>query len=242
MKIALITRAYEPDLMEAHRDFHLSAGVDLVVGVDDGSAEREHGADWVIEGEPTEFWWPRGGSLKEVLASIPPRYASVQAVTRPFVPVFPVEGPFAERMVYRLSTPAALGEPWRPSRRLVRRVGASGPPLRGWYPIEVLHFPVHLAPPFTAEQLERAVADGVVRVDTRLRDALRTLAGGGTPAFPPPELSDDMELALDVALLGDADVIRTHARLDALEVRLAAVESTLPEMLKRTLRKFAGRK
>ena len=34
-------------------------------------------ADWVIESDVNEFWWPRGGSLQEVLASVPERYGLV---------------------------------------------------------------------------------------------------------------------------------------------------------------------
>ena len=33
----------------------------------------------MINAEPAEFWWPRGESLKDVLAPIPPRYTIVQA-------------------------------------------------------------------------------------------------------------------------------------------------------------------
>src|SRR5437588_7068581 len=98
MKIALIVRSGDARLADAHRDFHLSAGVDVIVQAD-GEAG---GADWVIESELCEFWWPRGGSLKDVLATIPSRFGSVQAVARPFVPVGSDAGSFAERMIYRL--------------------------------------------------------------------------------------------------------------------------------------------
>src|SRR5687768_4039475 len=49
-------------------------------------AATEHGADWVINCGSGEFWWPRGESLKEVLAPIPPRYTVVQGLRRLFLP------------------------------------------------------------------------------------------------------------------------------------------------------------
>ena len=49
-------------------------------------AASEHGADWVINTDADEFWWPRGGSLKEVLAAVPDTYGIVQAFWRSFVP------------------------------------------------------------------------------------------------------------------------------------------------------------
>ena len=49
-------------------------------------AATNFGADWVIHSDADEFWWPRGESLKDVLASIPQRYGIVRALLRHFVP------------------------------------------------------------------------------------------------------------------------------------------------------------
>jgi hypothetical protein len=130
-------------------------------------AATEHGADWVISSDADEFWWPRGGSLDEVLGSIPRRYGLVQSFVRHFVPV-PDDGrPFEERMTLRLAAHAPINDPrspWRPFRKVVHRghpdaevvegshsvTGTDLVAMRGWYPLEVLHFPIR-----TPSQLER---------------------------------------------------------------------------------------
>jgi hypothetical protein len=130
-------------------------------------AVAEHGADWVINSDADEFWWPRGGSLADVLDSIPRRYGIVQSFVRHFVPV-PDDGrPFEERMTLRLAPHAPINDPrspWRPFRKVVHRghpgarvvegshsvTGTDLVPMRGWYPLEVLHFPIR-----TPRQLER---------------------------------------------------------------------------------------
>jgi hypothetical protein len=128
-------------------------------------AATEHGADWVISCDADEFWWPRGESMKDVLAAIPPRYAVVQALLRVFEP-HSGDQFFAERMTAR---PSLLGDvhddpeplPWalRPLYRADPRVvvepgdgteGGRRVPLRSWYPIEVLRFPFR-----SLEQTER---------------------------------------------------------------------------------------
>ena len=130
-------------------------------------AATEHGADWVVNSDADEFWWPRGGTLPEVLDSIPRRYGMVQSFVRHFVPVPDDGGPFQERMTLRLAAHAPINDPrspWRPFRKIVHRGhptasvvegshyvdGTDLIMLRGWYPLEVLHFPIR-----TAAQLER---------------------------------------------------------------------------------------
>src|SRR6478752_950607 len=66
-------------------------------------AAAEHGADWVINSDADEFWWPRGGTLKDVLDALPRRYGIVQAFWRSFVPRPDDDQAFAERMTIRLS-------------------------------------------------------------------------------------------------------------------------------------------
>jgi hypothetical protein len=122
-------------------------------------AATEFGADWVINSDADEFWWPRGGSLKDVLAAVPAEYGIVQTFWRSFVPR-PDDGAFfAERMTMRLSQHAPINDPtsfYRPVIKVAHRadphviVGrgnhslyeSSFVPLTTWHPIEVLHFPL----------------------------------------------------------------------------------------------------
>ena len=122
-------------------------------------AATAYGADWVINSDADEFWWPRGGSLKEVLAAIPGPYGVVQAFWRSFVPR-PDDGSFfAERMTARLSQHAPINDPTSFYRPVVKVAHRGDPqvrvargnhaladsallPLTTWHPIEVLHFPL----------------------------------------------------------------------------------------------------
>ena len=258
-------------------------------------AAREFEADWVIPSDADEFYWPRGGSLKEVLASVPERYGVVRALLRQFVPRPDDEGFFAERMQARVSGSAPINAPtslFRPNLKSVHRgdpdvtvsagghsvLGSRFVPLRGWYPIELLHFPIrsfeqcerkyaHLRDALGEsrnayyeevyrarqdgrlrefydsltiddEALAHGVHDGSLVVDTRLRDALRALRVSksdvgegefafrrdGALSFPRPTVVDEAAYAIDVAALGEADVVRLQRRLDTLESRLLALE------------------
>ena len=121
-------------------------------------AATDFGADWVINSDADEFWWPRGASLSEVLAAVPPRYGTVGAFLRVFCPR-PGEERFAERMTVRFSALAPINDPaslYKPIRKIIHRghpeisvtrgnhalVDSPFNPLRGWYPIECFHFPL----------------------------------------------------------------------------------------------------
>jgi hypothetical protein len=123
-------------------------------------AAEEHGADWVINSDADEFWWPREGSIKEVLAAVPARYGVVRAVSRVFVPR-PGDGWFAERLTARLALPAPINDPATPFRHVAKAahraapravvlqgnhaVAGAGAELRDWCGLELLHFPLRSA-------------------------------------------------------------------------------------------------
>jgi hypothetical protein len=204
MKVALLSHVDEAaNAVDDHLAFHFAAGVDLVFLVGSTHPERANvyvtstrgdavrdaertGAEWLLEGDVTEFWWPRGGSLKELLEPVSPRYDSVRAF-------------------------AGDGE------RLAKRIGA-GPgvasPVRGWCPIEIIRDPS----------------------DARVRGVLAALAQERTPKFPRPSTAEEAAYAAELAALREAEVAEARERLDALEERLAAVESGLGETAKRRLR------
>lgn len=263
-------------------------------------AHERHGADWVIHADADEFWWPRGGDLKDVLGAVPARYGALFGIWRHFAPR-PEDGThFAERMTVRLTAhgPWVSPEhPFHPNVNVAHRgtphvsirpgnhdVAIAAPVLRGWFPIEILHFPLrsleqaeakfaawgravaapgdvgpHVAAAHEAlraggfrERYERYVvrdagvppglAAGTMALDTRLRDALRILAGEGPddpvppgfrfgveslgavrPSFPSAAVTSAAALADDVSVLPDPGD-RVRGRVDELERRLAALE------------------
>jgi hypothetical protein len=122
-------------------------------------ALSKYGADWVFSADADEFWWPRGGSLKDVLAVIPKRWGIVHAVSRHFAAPTCEDGHFAERMTVRVSPYSRWSGPEDPYHLWVKVAHRAWPglnvhfgghtvaggdlvTLRGWYPIEVLHFPL----------------------------------------------------------------------------------------------------
>jgi Glycosyl transferase family 2 len=257
------------------------------------------GADWVINADADEFWWPRAGNLPEALGRLPARYGIVHGVWRPFVPR-PDDGEyFAERMIVRLSSQAAINDPtnpFRPARKAMHRAhgevrvrdgnhdveGAPLVTLHGWYPFEVFHLPLRSreqagrkyaggaerglrflsgedrlragADPLVVDdaELERGLTEEVLVEDTRLRDALRTLAGAARlPAspefrrehleFPRPTIVDDALFAVEASVVAHADNVRLRRYVDDVERRLQNVESLMAVRAERRLRRLLGR-
>jgi hypothetical protein len=155
-------------------------------------AASDFGADWVINSDADEFWWPWGGDLKRALARVPERYGIVQTFVRAFLPR-PGEGDFADRMTVRFAPSAPINSPVSPFRVNVRLLHRASPdiavgrgnatlqtslaPLPGWSPVEVLHFPVRSLPQFEHKFLLHYETDGTRRRGEHVR-AFEAAAAG----------------------------------------------------------------
>jgi hypothetical protein len=129
-------------------------------------AASEHGADWVINNDADEFWWPVVGSLADVFEAIPDRYGQVTARRNNFLPTaVDGHGRFYERLVIReRSSTNLIGRPLeaKVAHRARRGVtvapgnhavsGADLEPVPDAGLFEVLHFPMR-----GFEQFERKV-------------------------------------------------------------------------------------
>lgn len=247
-------------------------------------AATDFSADWVINSDADEFWWPREGSISDVLAAVPRRFGAVRGLWRHFVLRPDGPEPFYERMTIRRTPARDWTSPYHVQVKVVHRAdpqvvvskgnhdafGERLTLLREWYPFEVLHFPIrgrdqlrrkyvtasgagrlgegdrlprHIEAT-TAEltsgsgdevyrellvdddALAAGLADGSLIVDTRVRDALREPAGA--PRVPArPSLADDAALAEEIDELHTHDAAtRLGVRADAVERRLAVLETT----------------
>jgi len=218
-------------------------------------AADELGADWLIPTTLEELWWPRGESLKDVLAVIPPRYGVVQGLVRTFLGTDEQPGgegstAFESRIV-RTSLLGPDGSGGAPLEELLRPVYRAGPnmtidardwtlggrrvPLRAWYPIEVFRFPADV--PFDRARIDAGLADGTFVVDTRLRDSL----AGDISSFPVPSIVDDSSYAVECAAVGEVDLVQLDAQIRELELRIAGLEARFWPTVRRQLRRLARR-
>jgi hypothetical protein len=232
-------------------------------------AATEHDAGWVIDADPAEFWWPRDESLKDTLAVIPPRYTVVQGLERIFPARAADEPFFADRLTVRppqqpRADDSAQRRTWplRPVYRADPHLvaadrgalpGGRHVPLRAWYPVEVLRFPVRAidggdpaggAAPLDDDTVARGLADGSLVSDVRVRDALNALRIAGSEgdprperqfelpregeprlAFRPPDVVDDAAYAVECAAVGEVDIRRLEEYIGELEARIGILEA-----------------
>jgi hypothetical protein len=143
-------------------------------------AASEYGADWVINSDADEFWWPWGGNLKDVLARVPPQYGILRTFVRAFLPRRESEDPNV-----RFAPTAPINSPFSPFRvnvRLLHRgsanivVGrgnatltADFASLPGASPIETLHLPIRSFEQFAQKFLTHYRASGARRRGEHVR-------------------------------------------------------------------------
>jgi len=181
-------------------------------------AATEYGADWVINSDADEFWWPRGASLAEVLAAVPPRYGTVGAFLRMFPPRPAGQESFAERMTTRFSALAPINDPaslYKPIRKIIHRghpeirvtrgnhalVDSPFAPLRGWFPIEAFHFPLR-SPEQCAHkaELQGKAFERIERAPTAYHaNMFAALKGGTIGAYYDSLVVSDAEVAEGLA-------------------------------------------
>ena len=125
------------------------------------------GADWVVNSDADEFWWPLDGDLRDTLASVAPSHDVVIAHRLEFPPVSDEAGAFYDRTTYReICARNLLGELLPPKiahrahPEIVVEQGnhaVSAPGVRGACDdgrIEILHFPMR-----TFAQFERKIVN-----------------------------------------------------------------------------------
>jgi hypothetical protein len=119
-------------------------------------AATSFGADWVINADADEFWWPHSGTLREVFAAVPPGYGAVRGTWRHFALRPDTDEAFYERMVVRRAPAHDPADPYCANAKVAHRASAGARVARGnhdvegdglallrdWVPFEVLHFPI----------------------------------------------------------------------------------------------------
>ncbi len=124
-------------------------------------AAEQYSADWVINSDADEFWWPLAGNLRDVFASIPGEFGQIAVRLRHFLPLAADlddeddSGEFYARLLYRDSESLDLyGAPTMPKvahrpRRDVRVAPGNHALLADGLRmvpagelVEILHFPM----------------------------------------------------------------------------------------------------
>ncbi|HTD37259.1 MAG TPA: glycosyltransferase family 2 protein [Candidatus Limnocylindrales bacterium] len=135
------------------------------------------GADWVINDDADELWWPQRGGLKSVLARVPAEYGALSVPRTNMLPLHELRGhPFEQMVIRDVASVNGLGRPLAPKavHRAAPHVQVSpgnhsvvapglGPPL-ATDEILIFHYPHR-----SYEQLERKIATGGAAVARNTR-------------------------------------------------------------------------
>jgi hypothetical protein len=201
-------------------------------------AATDFGADWVINADADEFWWPRDASFRDLFASVPSRFGVVQGLWRHFVLRPDDDGPFFERMLWRRRPSPDPLDPYHLAVKVAHRAHPDAIVLGGnhkaqvpglatledWVPIEVLHFSIrtttHATQKFTKTSLE-----GPVRPGRHWVRAAREIEMHGAGRIIDALLVDDDALAEGLA---DGSLSRDTRVRDALRAALAGTPFERP--------------
>jgi hypothetical protein len=130
-------------------------------------AFTEHEADWVINSDADEFWWPAEGTLATTFAGLPSSVNVVKAPRFNFVPVDETGAKVYDRMIYREKISYnTFGKPLPPKvahrgspnvtvRQGNHSISGLGEQATATDCIEILHFPVR-----SYAQIENKIAKG----------------------------------------------------------------------------------
>lgn len=130
------------------------------------TAYWDHNADWVINTDADEFWWPESGNLKDVLGAVEPIYGAVRVPRFDFRPLTDVGGGPRETPYRETASLRFIGGALEPKtcHRADPRVivgqgnhevsGGSGIELDGSGLLSVFHFPTR-----SREQFRRGVGN-----------------------------------------------------------------------------------
>ncbi len=179
-------------------------------------AASDLGADWVINTDADEFWHPIGGDFHALFAAIPQSFGVIRGAWRNFVPRPDDDRVFAERMTVRFCRPGFHAHPMsthfksahraRPDVRVGRgnheafAVGLV--PLRGWHPIEILHFPVRSYEQCIRKYVTQFVAlerNAEKGIPEHMAAAYRAYQAGRLEDFYRPLVIDDERLSVGLA-------------------------------------------
>jgi hypothetical protein len=182
-----------------------------------------------------------------VLASVPAHYGVVRGAWRNFVPRPDGNEFFAERMTVRTTAPSFHPHPLSTHSKSAHRGSADvricrgnheafGPglvPVRGWYPIEILHFPVrsleHCRRKYVTQfvALERNANKGI---PGHMAEAYRAYRVGRLDDFYAPLVLDDAALEAGVTAGEYVEDVRLRDHLRALGFgQRAATPPAAPE-------------
>lgn len=213
-------------------------------------AATDFGADWVINCDADEFWWPIGTRLPDMFASIPRQFGLVSAPVNDFVGVHTVGKSFAETMIVRerrsRHTPkmAHRAQPDVSVTTGSHSVGGAALiPMPAW-PARIFHFPIR-----SISQLARRAEARARHGKQTYREEYEALLEGRLAELYAARAYDEQQLAVGIAaghLVVDTrvrDLLHAASRVEAdPDAELADVYDDMIHALERDRRRTSEKR